>query len=319
MESRKTRFEDHVQTIESSHSKTASLNQKSKSGNDLLTKLAEELGLNTAASDAASAAAGAAPTAEGEVLPAASTIAAANPAVEAATDAVAMPQVTMAGGTPVVMEAGSAPNPQQIINPVISAADGNLMTAQDLNRTPEAVAEAAQPTAKGETEVEAEKIGRLIAKSFQETIEKAANDQEYSEALDMLKEAELLSGYNIKDSGMTKTASYDGFLEKIASNQPLTRDDIIGAAHELVEFNKQASLAEEQGREAAQNLVELMQKVAEEATEEKEEKTEEEEKAEDESKEEEASEKEAQLKIASLLSDPNVVNAIKTLKNKNLL
>jgi len=319
MEARKTKFEDHMNTIESSHSKTASAKQKTAAGSDLLTKLAQELGLGDAAPAATTAAA--APTAEGEVLPAASTIVEANPAVLAATDAVAMPQVEMAGGVPAIMEAGSAPNPQQLIMPIISAADGDAMTVQEMHRTPEAVAAAAETA----PEAEAEKIGKLIAKSFQDAIEKSAKDQEYTEALEILKEAGLLEGYNIKDSGMTKTAAAEGFLDKIASRQKLSKDDIIGAAHELVDFNKQAELAEQEGRDAANNLVELMQKVAEES---KEESAAEEaaetpasEKAEEEEGEEgeEGETKESQLKIAALLSDPQVVASIKILKSKNLL
>lgn len=318
METRKSHYEDHINTIESSHSKTASVNQKAKSGNDLLTKLAEELGLGDAEKKPETATAAAAPTAEGEVLPAASTIVEANPAVLAATDAVAMPQVEMAGGVAAVAEAGSQPNPQPVVMPIISAADGNAQTASDLGRTPEAVAAAAEPTSKGGdgTEAEAEKIGTLIAKSFQANIEKAAKDQEYNEALEMLKEAGLLEGYNIKDSGMTKTASAEGYLEKIANKQQLTRDDIIGAAYELVEFQKQAADADAEGRQAAQNLVELMQKVAEESEEKPAEESAEEEPAEEAA---EGEEKEAHLKMAALLSDPKVVEAVKTLKSKNLL
>jgi hypothetical protein len=310
METRKSRFDDHVSTIESSHSKTASANQKAKSGNDLLTKLAEELGLGDAEKkpEAAPAAAAADPTAEGEVSPAASTIVEANPAVLAATDAVAMPQVEMAGGVAAVAEAGSQPNPQQLIMPIISAADGNAQTASDLGRTPEAVAAAAE-------EVEAEKIGALIAKSFQANIEKAAKDQEYTEALEILKEAGLLEGYNIKDTGMTKTASAEGYLEKIANMQQLNREDIIGAAYELVEFQKQAADAEAEGRAAAQNLVELMQKVAEETPAEEAA----EEKKEEEKKEEAGEEKDAHLKMAALLSNPKVVEAIRTLKSNNVI
>lgn len=310
MEQRKSTFESHLSTIESSHSKTASMNQKAKSGNDLLTKLAEELGLGEAPQSASAAALPG--SVQPNLVPAASTVAEAAPTVLAATDAVAVPQVEMAGGVQAVVEAGSAPNPQPVVMPVISAADGNVQTASDLGRTPEAVAAAAE-------EVEAEKIGALIAKSFQDSIEKAAKDQEYAEALEILKEAGLLEGYNIKDVGMTKTASAEGYLEKIANNQQLNRDDIIGAAYELIEFQKQAADAEAEGRQAAQNLVELMQKVAEDAAPAEGTEEEKKEEAAEEKKEEEGEDKEAHLKMASLLSDPKVVEAVKTLKSKNLL
>lgn len=329
---RKTRFDDHLSTIEAAHSKTASANQKTGAGNDLLTKLAEELGLGNDKNEAAAAAAagapeagaaggastetGAAPKAEGEVIPAASGVTGAAPAVAEATDAVAMPQVAMAGGVPAVAEVGSAPNPETVVMPIISAADGKAETATELHRTPEAVAAAAEPTSKDES-AEAEKIGKLIATSFQNTLEKSAQDQEFAEAIGILKEAGLLESYKIKDEELTKTAeAHEGFLEKIANNQPLTKDDIIGAAYELVEFQKQAEFADAEGREAAQNLVELM-KMAQGDTEEKEEKAEE--KTEEEGEEKEASDNDAQQKIAALLSDPKVVEAVKTLKAKNVL
>jgi hypothetical protein len=312
MESRKSRFEDHMNTIEAGHFKSASSKQKAGAGNELLAKLAEELGLgDTDAADSG------APTAEGEVFPAASSIVEANPAVLQATDAVAMPQVAMAGGVPAIMEAGSQPNPETLVMPIISAADGNAETASDLHRTPEAVAAAAEPTSKDEAIAEAEKIGGLIAKSFQEALEKSAKDQEYTEALEILKEAGLLEGYQIKDVGIEKTASCEGFLEKIANKEKLNKDDIIGAAYELVEFNKQAAEAEEEGRQTAQNLIELMTKVAAES--EDDEEGDKEKEGDEEGSEEGGETKESQLKLASLLSDPKVVEAVKTLKAKNLL
>jgi len=329
METRKSRFEDHMNTIEASHSKSAAAKKNALSGNDLLAKLAQELNLNEPEKTINEAISEAAPSKEGEVIPAASTIAEANSDVEEATDAVAMPQVMMAGGVPADMEAGSAPNPESLIMPVISAADGNIQTANDLGRTPEAVAAAAEPTSKGVVsaeEMEAEKIGRLIAKSFQEALEKSAYDAEYIDALNLLKEAGLLEGYNIKGVEIEKTASAEGFLEKIANREKLTKDDIIGAANELIEFNKQAAIAEEEGREAANNLVDFLVKVSQESEEDKEGESDEEEmeeSAEEKKKENEKEEagetKESQLKIASLLSDPKVVEAIKTLKSNGLI
>ncbi len=333
METRKTRFDDHMSTIEAGHSKTASANTKAEAGNDLLSKLAAELGMgddkNKATAETAQGApeagAGAgestemdaAPKAEGEVIPAASGVTGAAPSVTSATDAVAQPQVAMAGGVPAVAEAGSAPNPEVVVMPVISAADGKAETASDLHRTPQAVAAASEPTNKGDDnmeEKEAEKIGRLIAESFQATIEKTARDREYVEALSILKEANLLDGYKINDEGINKTASdEDGYLEKIANMQPLNKDDIIGAAYEFVEFAKQAADAEEQGRADAQQLVETLQKLAADDEDQKEEDTENEEK---ENGDESTA---AQQKIASLLSDPKVVEAVRTLKEKNVL
>lgn len=332
METRKTRFDDHMNTIEAAHSKTAAAGNKASAGNDLLSKLAAELGIGDDKNEAAAATAAgaaeagapggestegeqtAAPKAEGEVIPAASGVTGAAAAVSDATDAVAMPQVAMAGGVPAIAEAGSAPNPEAAVMPVISAADGKAETAGDLHRTPEAVAAAAEPTSKGDESMEAEKIGRMIAQSFQATLEKAAKDQEYTEALGILKEAGLLEGYKIQDEALTKTANVsEGFLEKIANMQPLQREDIVGAAYELIDFQKQAELADQEGREAANALFDLLKTAQEEEGEEEEDEKEE--------KEEKMEEKGAsmQAKIASLLSDPKVVAAVKTLKENNVI
>jgi len=334
METRKSRFDDHMSTIEAAHSKTAAVGAGATAGNALLVKLAEELGIGDAKDEAAAATAAAAagvgaqpvtaqgapaqgaPIAEGEVIPAASGIAAAAPAVEAATDAVAMPQVALAGGVPEIMEAGGQPNVKEVVMPVISAADGKVETASDLGRTPEAVAAAAEPTNKEDSieDKEAEKVGALIARSFQATLDKQASDGEYAEAVEFLKEAGMLDNYNIKDEGIAKVAGVaDGFLEKIANMKPLNRADIVGAAYELAEFQKQAELAEQEGRETAGNLVEMLSKVA---------------KGEAAPAVEAAgpavaaaapAADDAQTKVAALLQDPEVVASVKVLKAKGLL
>jgi hypothetical protein len=335
---RKSSFEDHLNIVSSAHGqeKTASVK---KDGGDLLAKLAAELGLDKKAD---------APVAEGERSPAEATPAAANPAVVAATEGVATPQVIMAGGNPAEAAAGEVPAATGpfAADPIISAGDGKAQTAQTLNKTDEAVSAAARGAGgSGETgklqsaavaqnppqgseknaELEAEKIGAIIARSFQASLEKTAQDQEYANALALLEANNMLDSYNIKDRPqMTKTAS-EGYLEKVAANQPLSREDIIGAAYELIDLEKQANDAEAQGRADAHAFVELMSKIAEgdaaeaKAEGESEEQEKKENKKEDKKEEKDDEEKEASMKIASLMKDPAVVGAVKILRSKNLL
>ena len=311
METRNSSFEDHINIVESAHSKTAGSRVSNISGDSLLKKIAEELNLND----------GAAPVAEGEVTPAASSVAGAAPAVAGATEAVTMPQTTIAGGNPAEVAAGEVPaetKPNEGL--AISAGDGKVTDANNLNKTPEAVAAAAvggggdegsaatpDPEAASavpdqslgtEKTAEAEKIGKLIAKSFQETLEKQAEDNDYAEALGILKEAGLLDAYKINDEGMSKEASYpENCLEKVANKQNLSRQDIIGAAVELIEMQKEASDAEEKGREDAQALVAMVSDMQKNA----------------------GDEKTEQEKIAGAIEDPEVVAAVTTLKKKGIL
>jgi hypothetical protein len=212
--------------------------------------------------------------------------------------------------------------------PAIGAVDGKVTDSNLLNKDPLAAAAAA--VGGGGEEVapavaaEAEKIGRLMAKSFQETLEKQASDQEYTEALNLLNDSGLLAGYNLLDPSLTKTASVtEGFLEKIASKEKLTRGDIIGAAYELIDLQKQAEYAEEAGRQEARDLVEFLTKVAEgdgeETEEEKKKREEEEETAAEKKKEEEAGEGSEESKVAALLQDRDVVNAVQLLKSRGVI
>lgn len=324
MEKRKTSFEDHLSVVEGEHSKTASA-RTSKGKESLLDQLARELnfGHEKTAEEASGTGVTAqgAPTAEGEKSPADASVAGAAPAVVTATDAVAVPQVVIAGGNPEEVAIGETPKETKPNEGVaISAGDGVVTDANNMHRTPEAVAaaavggggeEGAASVVDEAKTAEARQIGQIIARSFQNELEKIANDRQYSEALEILKEAGLLENYNIKDQGISKTASYeDGCLEKIAENKNLSRQDIINAAIELVEFQKEAANVEEQARQHARDLVKQAQEEAEEEKEEGEE---------EEKDEEEEKEEEGEKKVASLLQDKSVVNAIKVLKAKNLL
>lgn len=316
---KKSSFEDHIKIVESGQEKTASSKVKAED-KSFLDKLADELGLNSTekiATEEPSITAPAAPKAEGEVQPAASSVAEAAPAVVAATDAVILPQTEIAGGNAAEAAAGEVPattKPNEGV--AVSAGDGVVTDANQLDRTPAAVALAAQNPFTGEVmgekvAAEADAIGKTIAISFQKHLEKISQDQEYTEALSILKEAELLEGYDIKDMGLIKEAGTPvNYLEKIANKIPLNRSDIIGAACQYVELAKEAEDAEAQGREDAQNLVAIVSDLVKQAneTEKKPATTPEVKTA---STEEE--------KIATLLKDVTVVSAIKTLKEKNLL
>jgi hypothetical protein len=97
-------------------------------------------------------------------------------------------------------------------------------------------------------------------------------------------------------------------LEKLAAKQPLSKEDMILAAQEYAELEKQAADADAYGRDLAHKYVEeLVKKAAEEAKEKEE--TEEEKKA------REAKEKEAE----KTASDKELASAIQTLKDLGLL
>jgi hypothetical protein len=294
VEHRNSSFEDHLSIVESGREKTASTKVSgSKEGTSLLDKLAAELSM------------GAAPVAEGEKEVSTKDVAGVAPAVDAATKGVTDPQVAVAGGDVARMEAGMVPHLKGDINtPVaISAGTGDAITAEKLNRTPEAVAAAARDAGgSGDTEKEASeavKVGELIARSFQQTLEKDASDAEYAQSLNILDQAGLLANYNITDQSITKTASVEEIdvLEKIANAQPLTRDEIVLGAKQYLEVEKLAAQADAEGRAAAHQAVdEAMEN----------EKTAEAEKAESE-------------KIASYLKDEKVVAAVKVLKEAGVL
>jgi len=310
MESRKTSFEEHLNIASSGQDKTASA-KKVEGG--LLDQLAAEL---TGQEKVANA-----PVAEGEVSPAASSVAGAAEPVVAASAAVEVPQVAIAGGNEEEAQAGEVPaavKPNEGV--AISAGDGKVTDANNMHRTPESVAAAADtpisdvggdvvnaatvaPEKAGQTPDGEEKVGQLIAQSFMAEIQKKAEDEEYTQALGILKEAGLLEGYDIEDAGMSKEASFvTGGLEKLANKLPLSRKEIVGAAHEVIEFNKEAADVEEQARlDAHEKVAELVEeeKVASETP--------------------EASTVNENTKLAELMKDPDVVSAVKLLQSKKLM
>jgi len=317
MERTKTTFEDHLNIVEAGQ-KTASAN--AVDGNNegsLLDKLAAELDTNKTAADSVTAPD--APAAEGEVQPAESSVSgAAEPVVEA-TEAVATPQTEIAGGNNAEASAGELPaatKPNE--GTAISAGDGNVTDSNMLHKTESAVAEAVEPigkTASNENVKEAEVIGGKIAESFLGELAKAAEDEEYTEALNILGESGLLDGYNINDMGLNKTAAEEdntNYLEKIASKQTLNRSDIIGGANQFLGIIKEAEDAEAQGRADAHAFVEFLgeyeqSKEAADAT------------AEPAATEPAATAPEGQEKVASLLKDEEVVAAVKVLKEKGVI
>ena len=300
METRQSSFEDHMGIISSAHNKTASAGSKSSS--NLLEKIAQQLNLqggHTKLAEGEVTAPGA-PTAEGEVTPAASSVAGAAPAVVAATEAVAMPQAIIAGANPEESAAGEVPaatKPNEGL--AISAGDGMITDANNFGRTPESVAMADQfggaesgSPMDAEKTAEAKNIGIVIARSFQTELDKAASDRQYTEALEILKEAGLMDDYQIKDQGLVKTASFEeGGLDKIANNQAVSRNDIISAAIEYTELEKEAEYTEEIARQDAREYAASL------------------------NEENEAD----QEKIASAINDPQIVSAVQVLKNAGII
>lgn len=332
---RKSSFEDHINIVESGQ-KTASANVDAGEGS-LLDKLAAELDNSVekvaevktvpetggAKAPPGGAPAGtnvtdkAAPAAEGAVQPAASSVAGAADAVTAAIEAVATPQTEIAGGNNEEATAGEEPaqtKPNE--GTAISAGDGIVIDANQMHRTPSAVAEAATPTSKTASDAEATAIGQKIAESFQAELEKKAKDGEYVEALGLLKEAGILDAYDIKDEGFTKEAEdRTDYLTKIASNVNLSREDIIGGAYQYIGMTKEAEEADAAGRQAAHDVADFLkeyeaEKIAGNSSEV------------DLAKEvalaKVASENDGE-KVAELLKDPEVVAAVNVLKAKNVL
>lgn len=325
MEKRTSSFEDHLSVIESGHNKTASKTLGRAQNDSLLAKLAEELGVSTpeattdkAKKEVEGAEMKNAPEYEGQRELAGEDVAATSTAVEAATDGVINPQQVVAGGDPARQIAGMAPHMMapQGQNPAIATGEHTGKDAQSLGKTQAAVASAARGVGEGQTGTlesaavsqqvkEAALIGEVIAKSFQQTLEKSAADAEYTEALNFLKEAHLLDDYKIEDEGIQKTASYqEGALEKIANNESLSHEDIVNAAAEYSDLLKMAEDAEAQGRadahEYAETYATMRKEAQEEATKEISAQTESE-------------------KIAALKEDPQVVAAVKVLTDRGLI
>jgi len=289
--SRKTSFDDHMNMIAGAQ-KTAAQKPVTNSSTQLLQKLAEELGVG-----------GTVTPVGGQTTDATSTVAEVNPTVAAATDAVINPQVAVAGGVPAVAEAGMAAAPTKPDQAeVISSGDGTAKSINEHGKVPEAAAAAADESVASnyDSAAEAEKTGALIAESFVKNLEKIAKQQEYSSALGTLKEAGLLEGYDIKDAGMVKAASAEvDFLQKIASKQSLSHDDIIGAANQYVNFVKVAEEAEKAGEEDANKLVEALNELSEQNKGE--------------------GEGEGEDNVAAIAEDPEVAKAVEILQAKGIL
>lgn len=257
----KTHFEDHMKIVENGQEKTASA---SKVDGGLLQKLAAEIEKGAEA-----------PSAEGQQAPAESSVTEANAAVVAQTDGVAVPQEVAAGADPAEKPAGEQPAATKANEGVvISASDGKATDANQLGKVPAAVATAAT-SAEGEKQAaaaspkveekiektaeqkEAEEIGRTMARSYVAELQKIAHEEQYAEAVGILKEANLLVDYNIEAKPMVKEASEKkegerSGLEKIAETEALSKDDMIEAAVQYIEMAKQAEEADAAGREAAQ-------------------------------------------------------------------
>ena len=199
-------LDDYIDIVEQSHSKTAGAKAPAID-KPLLTKLAEELvkdekdakAAGASGSVAAAATAGAKPAAEGNVA------AGAAPAVVAATEAATASQLALAGQNPAESAAGmvaAVVKPQEAL--IVGDAAGKATDANSLNKTPAAVAVAAEPTAKTDSVEKtselkrAEEIGAAMARSFTSELEKTAFDREYQECLAFLQDRGVLEGYDIQ-------------------------------------------------------------------------------------------------------------------------
>jgi hypothetical protein len=262
----KSSFEDHMRIVEGSHTKTASAKTVTPS---LLDKLAAEMAGGAVDSTAKAA------------VPDQSTVAEAAPAVVAATEAIAVPQTTIAGGNEAEKEKGMMPAPSKPAVFVIGDGDKKVTDAQNFSKEPAAVAEAAKNTGGSEktsSDKEAEEIGRTMAHSYVTEMRKIAVDEQYDTAVGILKEAGLLDNYKVDESLEKKASDEPSALDKIANKQPLTREDMVKAANEYVELSKQAEEADAFGRQKAHEYFDSLVKQAAEEMESEEEKDEEEKK-----------------------------------------
>jgi hypothetical protein len=197
-------LDDYIQIVEQSHSKTAGANAP-VIDKPLLTKLAEELVKEEKGAAAAGGAAVAAATAGAKPAGDGNVAAGAAPAVVAATEAATATQLALAGTDPAVPAAGmvaAVAKPQEPL--IVGTGDGKVTEANALNKTPAAVAVAAEPTSKSDSAEKtselkrAEEIGATMARSFTAELEKTAFDREYQESLAYLQERGVLEGYDIK-------------------------------------------------------------------------------------------------------------------------
>ena len=104
-------------------------------------------------------------------------------------------------------------------------------------------------------------------------------------------------------------------LEKIANRQPLQKEDMIAAANELIELEKNAAEADAYGRELAHKYVDELVKQAEEEKKIEAEAKKEGEMTEEEKKEKEMKEKEVEKKA----SDSELLSAIETLRQLGIV
>ena len=201
-------LEEIMGQVNAAHEKNASLAAKPGEIN--------QSRLQALAAEMEKEAAGAGPA--GGSLPSSGAIPAGNmiqqaPQAAAASEAVVTTQVALAGGNPAEQAAGQIPA-QTKPNIGIIATDlaGTAKKPEDLNKTPEAIAQSQQPTAKiaaapvaivaphqtieKTAELQrAQEIGAAMAQAFIVGLEKEASDQEYHEAVEFLQSRGILGNY----------------------------------------------------------------------------------------------------------------------------
>ena len=251
----KTSFDKHLDAVlNQGNVKTASAN----TGDDFINKLASEI-----LGDAAPAAS-AAPTNANHIADAPLAAAVASNV----SDGVIVPAIAASGANVQAVAAGD--QPAQVVDPGNPAVKGTGIPGDNTMKAgTEMPIEADNEMTEAQVK-EASIVGSIVADAMLDRLEKIAATRDYSESVSILKEAGLLDSYNILDAGMdefTKTASEVGVsgLDKIASNEALTHEDIIDAAGDYVEFVKTASAVEGQARYDAQEFVKTASAVEDQA------------------------------------------------------
>ena len=168
------------------------------------------------------------------------------PEIVAATNAAYDPAVAMAGGDLAGMEAGSQPS-QGAAAPV-TVGDGtgdidedmalvnNIINGAGVNN----VSTGSRSVAKVASLTDAVQVGRAMARGYQAELAKMAADEDFDEAVGILKSAGILSNYQFigETEKNASESEYVGTpcLDKIAGAQALTKDDIVGAAVEFLKI-----------------------------------------------------------------------------------
>lgn len=242
---------------------------------DLLAKIASAIGEPNLADNAAAAAAVAnsgmatgvpGMPVMGQIVNAgAQSVGSPAPGVVEATDGLINPQIAAAGGNPAAQAVGSNPG-VGTVSPV-RVSDGTVEGGIEENMAIVNSVTNGSPVSAEKTAslVDACDMGRAMARSYSDELQKIAFFQQYEEAASLLKQAGLLQGYDV--AGMDKTASADEFyaLDKLASGADLSFNDVICAANEYLTVKEAEARIDAEAEKIAN---EIMQAAADEVADE---------------------------------------------------